>query len=289
MFNFQFIGWENDLLKLKYAEGIISRAEGFLGHANNLAFFLILWLPLLFLRTTISSPLKIRILYLSVFSAGALALILTFSRGGWLAFVFSFALILTIFFKEKVRSTLPHIGKIISSLALIAIVLTAPFYNKIYERLTRDTHGAAYARIPLAESALRVIEYKPFTGVGLGNYQFMAPRLWYLREAAPVHNIYLHMAAELGIPASVFFFWLLIAFLQQGIAALKTQDRWIFLFSLGLTIGLLAVSFHGIFELGTIGSQKLLPISFVGGLLVAINQCRKQIDSEKLPHRRDAV
>ncbi|MBI2190141.1 MAG: O-antigen ligase family protein [Candidatus Levybacteria bacterium] len=66
-------------------------------------------------------------------------------------------------------------------------------------------------RIALMKTSLLMIKDHPFFGVGLNNFLVNLPS--YLEKPVdifnlqPVHNIYLLIAAENGIPGFVFFLW----------------------------------------------------------------------------------
>jgi O-antigen ligase len=95
--------------------------------------------------------------------------------------------------------------------ALGAVIYIAAFTTP-YERgrLTRVQGGAG--RVDLWRIGWRMVEDKPLTGVGGGNYQLVSPQYLLTKPGAIVrddfvletpketHNIYLQTLAELGIP-----------------------------------------------------------------------------------------
>ncbi|MBN1354419.1 MAG: O-antigen ligase family protein [Candidatus Omnitrophica bacterium] len=270
-FNFQFMGWENEALKLYYKGIAITRAVGFLGHSNALALFLNAWLPLLILYASGIERSATRLLCFLSFGAGIIALVLTFSRGGWLTFALSSFLILGFFLRGRISSRLSRFIRFIPGIALVLLLLVIPFSPYIHDRLSRDDYEAAESRIKLAKTAFEIIKEKPVTGVGLGNYRLAVPSEPYSDELPPpVHNIYLKIAAELGIPAAVLFIWICLTFLRWGLASLSSGERYVLCFSIGLIGGLVAICFHGMFEPGSIGDPVLLPLSFIGGLMVSL-------------------
>jgi O-antigen ligase len=214
------------------------------------------------------------------------ALVLTYSRGGWLGFIFSLVLIAGFFMKNQVRTKFRGASVRILFLGLVATVLTLPFFPEIITRLTQDDYGAAYSRIPLAQTALKIIKQNPLAGVGLGNYSYVVPDYDpdpVIDEAGnplPVHNIYLHTAAELGVPALTLFIWVSVVFFGGGIHALRTGNKTTAFFTLGLMAGLAGLFLHGMFEPGNLGHIRFVALSFTGALLVALGQSVKQ---ERLP------
>ena len=281
-YNLQFLGGRELQLEPSYYALKISRASGFLGHANSLAFFLGGLLPLLLVCAVGIDMLRMRLLCLLSFALGLMALVLTYSRGGWLAFIFALVLIGGFLMTRQVRKNFGGAFVRVVFLALAAAFLILPFAPTIVTRLTKDDHGAAYSRIPMAQTALNVARHNWVTGVGLGNYKIAVwdydpdPALKPDGSTEPVHNIYLHTAAELGVPALALFIWILVAFFGGGIHALRTANKTTALFAVGVIAGLGGQCLHGMFELGTFGHPRFVYLSFMGGLLVALGQSVKQ-------------
>ena len=280
-FNLQFMGGRQAQLQIDGYVGI-SRVSGFLGHANVFARFLGCFLPLLLISGVSLDKFPLRSLYLISFALGLMSLILTYSRGAWLAIIFSLVLIASFLTTKKGRKKFRGVLVRILLLSLVSIIIILPFSPKIITRLTRDDYGAAYSRIPLAQTALKIIRQNPLTGIGLGNYSYVVPNYdpdpIVNKDSGPlsVHNIYLHVASELGIPALSLLLWVLVAFFARGISALKSADQIIRVLALGLVAGLAGLCLHGMFEPSNLGHPSFLVLSFVGGLLVALGQSVKQ-------------
>jgi O-antigen ligase len=275
--NLQFLGGREFQIEQEYYAASISRVSGFVGHPNNLGFFLSGWLPLLLVCAVGVDSIRLRLLCLLSFALGLVALVLTYSRGGWLGFIFSLVLIVGFLMTKQVRTKFRRAFVRILCLSLAATVLTLPFFPKIMTRLTEDDYGAAYSRIPMAQTALKIIKQNPLTGVGLGNYSYIVPKY----DADPVidqvgnpytvHNIYLQTAAELGVPALALLIWFSLVCFGKGIRALRTANKATALFALGLMVGLAGLYLHGMVERGTLGHPRFVQLSFMGALLVALN------------------
>lgn len=78
-------------------------------------------------------------------------------------------------------------------------------------------------------TSLQLIQKYPLTGVGLGRfryeYQQNGPDEQYYTPYH-AHNIYLHIAAEQGIPSLFLFLWMLIIICRQVFAIRRTDDFW---------------------------------------------------------------
>ena len=276
-FNLQFLGGREFQLAQEYYALNISRVSGFLGHPNAVAWVLDGLLPALMICGIGVGRLRLRLLCLLSFILGSVTLVLTYSRGGWLAFIFSLVLIAAFLMTKQARKNYRGVLVRVVALSLVMMVLTLPFLPKIVTRLTKDDYGAAYCRIPLAKTGLKIVRHNWVTGVGLGNYVYVVedydpdpPKGDDVFTYHPVHTIYLHIAAELGVPALALFIWVSVAFFAGGIHALRTANKTTALFALGLMAGLAGLYLHGMVATVTLGHPRFIHLSFIGGLLVAL-------------------
>lgn len=278
-FGLKFLGGRESQLLIEYKG--ISRVSGFLVSSNSLAWFLNLWLPLLLLWGIAGTQTKFYSMYLISFLLGLLALVMTYSRGGWVSFVFS--LILIVMWLIKKRSCKIFRGALVRffMLSIIATMFALPFSPLILERLTSDDYGAAYSRIPLAKVAINMIRYNPVRGVGFGNYEYAMHAYDNTSEhitmhfPASVHNIYLMLAAELGIGALVLFVYISIFIFWQGLRAVKSIDKTVVLFLIGILVGLAAFYLQGMIEPGGIGFWKFRPFWFMVGTVLSCSKIQE--------------
>jgi putative inorganic carbon (HCO3(-)) transporter len=223
--------------------GNFLRVSGTIGSPNGaaayLAFFLTLAVSTLFAQ--VSRRLK-RVSLVAV-ALGVPALILTFSRGGWVSFLVSITIICLATRKNRlpVRS-LAFAGGIALSLGLI-------FQSSITERLFGDDNGAAQVRLPLAETALRMIGGHPLLGVGANNFplqieEYDEPGDWLYT----VHNKYLLIAAETGIASLLAFLWFLARTLRRGWRCWKASDPLLSPLALGFTAAIAGLMAHMMVE-----------------------------------------
>jgi len=189
---------------------IISRVTGTFGHPNNLAGYLVMLvlINLALLLAPLSRGTKLA-LCLTLALIGT-TLILTFSRGGWLALslggMFTLYLCFLRWSRHKVLSLLLSLV-----LLLVFVISTVGFITPLRQRLFLEDYGAAESRIPMTRVALNIIDHHPWLGIGLGNYIFAAPDYDITPEGIsyefplPVHNEFLLIAAEQGLPALALF------------------------------------------------------------------------------------
>ena len=161
-------------------------------------------------------------------------------------------------------------------LLVIGCVLVIPFAPNITARISGDDFDSARSRVSLAETALRIISDNPWGGVGYNNYRFIVadyesrPGLNQYRVPEPVHNAYLIIAAELGIPAAIVFCYILGSFLWFGLRVSRSSNKISTLFAIGLVGGLSGAYLHGMFEWISLGDPQFLSVSLMGGLVIGL-------------------
>lgn len=269
----------------------ISRASGLLEMSNSFGWYLATFLPILIAPILLArKSLKLwqTVLCLLAIVFGVIALILTFSRGSWAAFVLTIPLLMfCTLLRLSPQARWQMIQRSIGIL-LIAAALSFPFMNAVIVRLTQDDHGAAASRISLMEVATEMIWDNPWFGVGLSSYE-SAMRAYDLTEGYvsedfpyPVHNMFLHIAAEAGIPALIFLLLMIFFAMQCGWQVWRDRESEPFLqaMSAGLMVGMLAFLLTGLKELTTIDAGHIRIIFLLSGLLIANrwanNKARKE-------------
>ena len=209
-----FFGEAKTFMQMKAGEFLVSRVSGTFGHPNNLAGFLSMILPLnlALLFAPLRRRLKVGLVILLVLMATAL--VLTLSRGGWLAFIFGG--LVTLFFCLSRRSRHKALSMILAlTVAVTFLVATIVLVEPLKRRLFEEDYGAAQTRIPLALVALNIIRHHPWLGVGLTDYVAAAPSYDITKQAIsyefprPVHNEFLLIGSELGLPALALFLLIL--------------------------------------------------------------------------------
>ncbi|MBI1764939.1 MAG: O-antigen ligase family protein [Acidobacteria bacterium] len=279
-----WLGAAKEENRQSFGDGEIARATGLQGMANSFAWFLVTLLPtllaVLILRVRAFSRWERRGLALAT-AAGLLALLLTYARGSWIAFALAFALLLALSYRVLPTVERQRFGKQIAMMVLLGCTLCLPFLAPIVIRLTEDDNGSAYSRVPLSQVAQTMIEANPLLGVGLSNYEAEMRRYDHTPDRItedfpwPVHNIFLHTAAEAGLPGLAFFLLLLALALYQGWQVLRSQDRLVQALAIGLICGVLAYLVTGLKELGSLGTPQFRVCFFCCGLLLALGRIHR--------------
>jgi O-antigen ligase len=172
-----------------------------------------------------------------VLALGGVALIFTFSRGGWMALALSVTLICLVGWRRRGFSLKTPIA-----LLLILGMLYLPFQSVISARLFGDDNGSAQSRVPLMKLAFRIIEDNPVLGVGANNFTVVMDR--YLTPdfrhsfLFAVHNKYLLVLSETGIAGLLAFLAFLLDAFRKGWQCWTRQDAVLSPIALGLAAGI---------------------------------------------------
>ncbi len=254
----------------------LERVGGTLGHPNRLAMYLEFLLPLCFGLSLLEQKRSLKLAAGLIFALGLAAMILTGSRGGWIAVAFS----LLIFFIWLVRNrhlSLWSVFKLAVFFVLIACCLLLVFYEKIEQRLFGEDYNSAISRIPMFQIAWSIIKDHPFGGVGINNYAVN------MREyndtligrrfktiSRPVHNMYLLVAGETGFLGLSVMLWLMISAVLMLRKCIHASSMFISVAAISLLSGLSAYFVHGLVDKHPPGGNALffLFLALTAGLHV---------------------
>jgi O-antigen ligase len=209
-------------------------------------------------------------LAIAVLALGGVALILTFSRGGWIALFLAITLLCLVVWHRRGLSWKAAIGAV-----LILALLYLPFHSVISARMLGDDRGSAQSRIPLMRLAFRMIEDNPVLGVGINNFTVSMDR--YLTSEFrrdwlfTVHNKYLLVLAETGIFGLMAFLAFLFGILRKGWNCWSFHDRLFSPLALGFTAGIAGHMVHMTVDVFR-GRPTQQLIWLIAGLLVAMHR-----------------
>ncbi|OGI22082.1 MAG: hypothetical protein A2808_03595 [Candidatus Moranbacteria bacterium RIFCSPHIGHO2_01_FULL_55_24] len=131
-----------------------------------------------------------------VFGILTLAVLLAFSRGGYLA-LFGGGTLLGFFRMREHFSLRTFLICFLGVLAFLGIFSTTPVGTRFFESFSLE-EGSNRARLLLWGEALEHIRERPLLGTGLGNYPLaVKPEATY-REPIYAHNLFLDLTLELG-------------------------------------------------------------------------------------------
>jgi putative inorganic carbon (hco3(-)) transporter len=206
----------------------------------------------------------------AVLGLGGVALIFTYSRGGWIALVFALVLLCFVVWRQRGASLKVPIV-ILTALTLLCM----PFADSISIRLFGDDRGSADSRIPLNNLAFRMIGDNPLLGVGANNFtvamdqyatsEFRREWLW------AVHNKYLLVLAETGIGGLLAYLAFLLSTLRRGWRTWRLQDSAFSPLALGFVAGIAGHMVHQSVDLFRDRPLQQM-VWLIAGLLVAMHR-----------------
>lgn len=200
-------------------------------------------------------------------------IVLTQSRGGWMAFG---AVLITMILLRWRRGWI-----VLPALAVVVIVAIYTYgISGILEALsTSGTIRGIDGRVEIWSRAVYMVQDFPFTGIGLGSFGDVADVLYPFFLAGPgsvphAHNLFLQVAVDLGLPGLIA--WLAVLSVVTVTAwrvyqhGRLSQDGWIAGLGAGLLSSQLALGVHGVTDAVTWGMVRPAPIVWVlWGLAVA--------------------
>ncbi len=245
-----------------YVYYVAARITGFMSHWQTFGGEMMLVFLLLASWVLFARPRGRRLLL--ALAAGAIlsaAIVLGFTRNTWLG-VFVGVVYLLWFWNRRLIPAMPV------AIAVVLAVGPASLRNRVVS-LVRP-HGDVDSnrhRVVTFRTGLRMIQAHPLLGlgpehVGMHFKEYVPedvprplPEGWY----GHLHNIYLHYAAERGIPAMLFLVWFLVRGLRDFWRARRRApetERW---YLHGACAGVIAIMTSGMFELN-LGDTEVLTI-----------------------------
>jgi len=201
------------------------RPVGTFNHANELGMAMSFWLLIIFAYLY----KRQNILSFTALIFGVVTLAATLSRSSWLGF--AFVLFFTLFFFEKVKKIKsPEIfTKNILSMAIVAVVVTIFFiFPRAEKSLYTFSEGGGYFRSAQIRAAIELIKQNPLYGVGTGMSVpaglSQLPRTVFSLVPLGVHNWYLNITTEHGIPAILLFLALIATFMMEQVRKIWDEN-----------------------------------------------------------------
>ncbi len=246
--------------------GNVARRQvfGLFGNVNYFAEYLIVPLPLAISLFFATKKRTNKILPLAGILAMTGSLILTFTRGSYLAVGISLIFMFFLYIVNRGKNFLKENKKIFIIILIAILVATYLFVfpnplnkpgtviSKIKGRIsiTQFTKSSSLKRrIAIWKFTSMMIKDHPLLGSGIGTYKYNTLRyqakffeqgdnrsIYPYGHADKVHNEYLQLWAEIGIIGLGIFIWLIISYFNYGIKLIKrVKDR----YNQGIIIGLM--------------------------------------------------
>ncbi|MGB0732384.1 MAG: O-antigen ligase family protein [Pontibacterium sp.] len=263
---------------------LVTRVSGTMGQPNALAMLMNEFMLITIFGMMVERHLGIKILLIIAILLAVIGEIFTASRGGWLslatAFIVCFVMWLTLKRGYGFFSSVSLIGIVGSTLFGILFGASEAFRN----RLTQDDAGTAEVRWPLMEVAQNLIAANPLTGVGLNHYTYFMQLYDRTFDAisfnyrAPVHNTYMLVAGEVGIPGSLLMIFILVSVLFCAYKVFRATQGYEAAFALGVFGGVLTWMLHNMVDPTSIYADY--PFWILAGITVAM-YTRMKLEKQK--------
>jgi len=209
-----------------------TRVYSYLGNPNLLAGYL---LPavILSLVAIVAWPGWIRkSLALTMFVVNATVLILTFSRGGWIALLVELLTIAVLLFYWWSISmptfwrtwSLPIFLGTVVGLLIIGLIFVEPFRVRIVSIFADRKDSSNNFRKNVWESVFQMIRDRPIIGIGPGHGSFNKVYPLYQRPrftALSAYSVFLETIVETGFLGFTCFLWLIVVTFNTGFLQLR--------------------------------------------------------------------
>jgi O-antigen ligase len=221
---------------------------------NDLAYFALAFLPLNLLFLSLNNSFFIRMLCLCSFGASVLVVLLSGSRGGFLAFVMA---LIVMFVKTRAFKTYIKFVVVTLCLALLVFVpINFERYSTILDLENDYNMHAEEGRLAIWKTGIRIMLLNPVVGVGVMNFAEAVGTDRQARDAESLvwqaaHNSVIQIGTETGVIGLTFFLLLSLNVLRifNRIRAESQQKELVMVAEMGL------VGFVGMFTAAMFLSQ----------------------------------
>lgn len=270
-----FLGETSRIRGLRLDLGLVARPQGTLGHPNDYAVYLEMLLPLALVLLFAKIKPLYKLLIGLTFCVGAVVLVLSLSRAGWWGFGLGMVVMLLLFLTRRSVIQPQRGSSPLVWVVPILLVIAFAFSGLVSSRLRSSDRGALASRFFLMRGAIAMIWDHPLLGVGLNNYALVMPRYniggGYVTD---VHNIFLLIAAEVGLVGLAAFVWSLVAFFKRGLEFVRRAPvGFPWLIGLAIVAGSLSVLLHNQADYALMVNPPLATLFwFMAGWLMAISR-----------------
>jgi Lipid A core - O-antigen ligase and related enzymes len=229
------------LTDLTTNEGVPGRVYGTLGNPNNFAEFLVIMTPLAAVfaanikRTWIKIPFCLGIVFPFI------ALVMTYSRSGWISMLLS--CIVFVYFANK---------KLIPAFFLVCIAAIPFLPDSVMIRIAslfNSKDSSDMFRLYVWSGTTKMVRDYFITGIGLGPSSFALIYPHYANPHAIIgvphsHMVYMELDLELGILGFISFMWFMLRLWKDSACSLlKSSDKMIKTVLIASISSLIGISF----------------------------------------------
>ena len=235
--------------------GDVYRAGGLFSHANMLAGYLAMVLPILLALLFARLPGRIKLIIGVIIVLGLGALVITLSRSGWTSFGTAFILLMSVmFFHPFFRRRQKKMKMIVVVCAAVGLALAS---GAIIKRITQSDPGAVDFRLDMMDTAWAMVRDYPVFGTGLNSFvadmppysKYHGPKgvtEFYGKVWPVVHNSYLITWSQQGTVGFFFLMGTYFCVLRTGVRTSRIYaNDTLSLVNIGATCGIVAIMIDG--------------------------------------------
>ncbi|HEX5834959.1 MAG TPA: O-antigen ligase family protein [Pyrinomonadaceae bacterium] len=188
--------------------------RGLFDNSNDLALHLVTMIPIAFALGIEKKSLSRKLVYFPITLLMVAAVIITFSRGGFLGLI---AMTLVLARKLSRRNKSAALATLVLGVIFFLAVAPASYSGRlatIFDSASDITGSSSQRTQVLKRSILVALRY-PLFGVGIGNFHHKS------FQELGTHNAYTQVGAETGIPAMIAY----IIFLVHPLRKLRLMER----------------------------------------------------------------
>jgi O-antigen ligase len=251
--------------------------------AGWLIIMIFLFLGVIFAKKIFRGKLKI---FAGVAALAMLiCLLVTFSRGGWIGFLFGGLIFLAVVLKHSPLRSKMILSTVVIGLVAFTLFLPQSLKSKVeavgkidfktgltiidrFKSMADMNYASNAHRIKLWNQALQVIRDFPVSGCGLNTYSYFVKKYpSFIGGSMYPHNSFLQMTAETGFVGLLMFLVLLISFLIAGFGHIAQKNSYLVL---GLVSGIFAFLVQSFFDTNLYALQLVVLFWYMLGLTIAV-------------------
>ncbi len=227
------------------------RAQGAFTHPAQLAFFLVLAVPLA-LSLSVAGRRKLRPVMLAVAALATVALVMTLTRGSIIGFAASLAVLVTWARFRRLAALFLGVGAVVVAFNFGAIA-NSQQVSVVSTRLGTISQGASAGggRLNIYKTAPTIIADHPWLGVGGGNFAEVS-LAYGLSEGGQAfehaHDLPLTIAAERGLGGLALLVLFIGALARTGIRLLRARDPETYPYALGLSAAMFGLGINSLVD-----------------------------------------
>jgi len=197
----------------------------------------------------------------------ATAVLLSYSRGGWIALA-AVVVFVALFTVYRWQTVLAVVGA-----ATVAVVSSAGIRRRILVEFNpASSHNSASTRFELWRSTLNLLHHHPLTGSGLAGFKSaLVPYQvrGYVTGSIYPHDIVLNFWVETGLLGLVAFVWLMVQVARASTGGLG-RDRWTRALCIGVLGALVALVVHGAVDVPYFKNDQALAFWAILGIQLGV-------------------